>query len=391
MKFVTRVPSPPSDVPAYGYIRGLDGLRLIAVLIVVVAHYRISSMLPGGFGVTVFFAISGFLISRLLLAEENRDGSISFPNFFARRFLRLMPALVIMFLITLAIYLVATPHEINITQLILAFFYLSNFYTVAEVFFTLPPGIHGYGPLWSLAVEEHFYLMFPLMLIVLRTWRARVTILVSVLVFSLALRVVAFSIVSDPEAFNYYFTFTRLDSIAWGCLLTFALAKPKWRDLLGRMRGLKSFSLALVLLLGGIALRNEFFQDTFRYTIHGIGMALLINVFVFGHATDMLMRMAEWKIFRIGGRISYETYLWHLHVWFVVSLISTNYWATFGISLVSTLLISYGFYRVTTASTRRIAKRVGSKNVDDERNRINQNHISATHPTATDRAVHLLT
>ncbi len=295
MKTLTNVSPPPTDAPAYGYIRGLDGLRLAAVTIVLLAHYRLSSALPGGFGVTVFFAISGFLISRLMLAEEAKAGSISVPNFFARRFIRLMPPLLIMIAVTVPIYLIAAPGTLNVYQLIAAVFYLSNIYTVAEMFVSLPPGVHGYGPLWSLAVEEHFYLLFPFLLLFVRSWKWRVRTLVGVVVFSLVLRIVAMWTVPDPENFNYYFTLTRLDSIAWGCLLTFALAKQEWRDVLARMRGLKSLALALALLLGGIAFRNDFFQDTFRYTVHGIGMALLINVFVFGHVTNLFMAIAEWR------------------------------------------------------------------------------------------------
>ncbi|MBW9055979.1 acyltransferase family protein [Rhizobium mesosinicum] len=373
MTLLAPVSPPPADNPAYGYIRGLDGLRLAAVLIVVVAHFRLSAAIPGGFGVTVFFAISGFLISRLLLSEERHYGEISLPRFFARRFLRLMPPLVLVIVLTLPVYLIFDREHVLMSQILLALFYLGNVSIVANVFTPLPEGIHGYGPLWSLAVEEHFYVFFPFVLLALRGWSSRVAVLIGVLVFSLALRILAAYTVPDPESFNYYFTFTRLDSIAWGCLLTFALANESAKIYLVKLRGWKTFVLAIFLLLAGIAFRNQFFQDTFRYTVHGLGMFLLINAFVFGRATENLVRLAEWRPVQMGGRISYEMYLWHLHVWFIVGLFfAGNYWLQFSTSLVLTIVVAYGFYSLTTSVTKRWSKKVGSKSVEDERQKVYQ-------------------
>jgi len=96
---MTQVISPKA---VYGHIPGLDGLRAFAVLIVMVAHVGYSHIVPGGFGVTVFFFISGFLITRLLLAENDAKGGIGLKNFYIRRFLRLLPALYVMLGITSA-------------------------------------------------------------------------------------------------------------------------------------------------------------------------------------------------------------------------------------------------------------------------------------------------
>ena len=84
----------------FGYIPGLDGLRAIAVLLVLIAHVGGSHIIPGGFGVTVFFFISGFLITRLLLAESDKKGGIGLKAFYIRRFLRLLPALYLMLVVT---------------------------------------------------------------------------------------------------------------------------------------------------------------------------------------------------------------------------------------------------------------------------------------------------
>jgi peptidoglycan/LPS O-acetylase OafA/YrhL len=278
-----------------------------------------------------------------------------------------MPPLLIMMALTLPIYMIVEPDAVNWPQIFFAITYLSNLYTVAGLFLPLKEAMHEYGPLWSLAVEEHFYLLFPFVLLISKSWKTRVGILIGVVVFSLVLRIVAFATLADPENFNYYFTLTRLDSIAWGCLLTFALAKPELAERLSRYRGWKSFVFALALLLGEIAFRNDFFQDTFRYTIHGIGMALLLNVFVFGRATEPLLAIAEWKPVQIGGRISYELYLWHQHVIFVMSLFVARYWVKMPLSLLITVVISYLAYRFSSALTKGLAKRYGSRSVEEER------------------------
>jgi len=80
----------------YGYIPGLNGIRGISVLIVILAHMGLSNIIPGGFGVTVFFFISGFLITRLLIAENETRGRIRLKQFYMRRFIRLYPALLML-------------------------------------------------------------------------------------------------------------------------------------------------------------------------------------------------------------------------------------------------------------------------------------------------------
>ncbi|MCX5493769.1 acyltransferase [Kaistia dalseonensis] len=363
-----RIPLPPSDEPRRGYLRGLDGLRFAAVIIVVLGHFRLSTAIPGGFGVTIFFAISGFLISRLLLAEETRTGEIALGPFFARRFIRLIPPLIIMFAVTLPIYWLVDPGSINVAQLLLALFYLGNFFTLGQVVGLLPDGgVHGYGVLWSLAVEEHFYLFFPLFLVFVRNFNTRLWALCSIIFGSLVLRLIIYAAMPMADDVNYYFTFTRLDSIAWGCLLTLMLVDPRMRQGLRPLRGLGGFAFAVALLLGGIAFRNDFFQETFRYSLHGLGMFLLLNAFVFGTATNGLMWIAEWKPVRWGGRTSYEIYLWHTHIYFFTSLVIEPYWIRLPVALIITGLVSHFAYQLTMAGTRGVAARFGSQRVEDVR------------------------
>lgn len=148
------------------YIKGFDGLRAISISFVVLNHLGIQSMFPkdsflyknynlfsGTTGVMIFFAISGFLITSLLIREKKTNGKINLKFFFARRFLRLLPPLVVLFAVigTLMAMRLITPNYLGLT---VSFFYLYNF---------SPYNLHvsELGHTWSLAVEEQFYFFWP--------------------------------------------------------------------------------------------------------------------------------------------------------------------------------------------------------------------------------------
>jgi len=158
------------------YIRGFDGIRAISLLMVLLDHLgvfdkacsnpyfntRIYPLFSGNTGVTIFFVLSGFLITRMLCAEKYSSGKISLKNFYARRFLRLAPALFIFYAV-IAVLMLAGAIYRTFKGFMLSFFYLYNF------------AFHDYytmelGHTWSLAVEEQFYLLWPLILCY-STWR----------------------------------------------------------------------------------------------------------------------------------------------------------------------------------------------------------------------------
>src|SRR5258708_3379803 len=107
---------------SFEYIPALDGMRAVAILLVVASHFGLNVIVPGGFGVTLFFFISGFLITRLLIAEQSRTGEISIASFYIRRFLRIGPALVTMIIVVfLSYYLLVGP--INYWEILAAMLY----------------------------------------------------------------------------------------------------------------------------------------------------------------------------------------------------------------------------------------------------------------------------
>jgi len=137
---------------------GLDGLRALAVLVVVASHFQLHS--NGGIvGVDVFFVISGFLITSLLLEERRMTGGISFRNFWGRRALRLFPALACAIVFALLVSLAISPsvrHQ-TVVAVPAVILYVGNWFFV----FGTDHSLGLLGPTWSLAIEEQFYLVWP--------------------------------------------------------------------------------------------------------------------------------------------------------------------------------------------------------------------------------------
>src|SRR5262249_3337677 len=258
-------------------IPSLNGLRAISVLLVVVSHAGFGNIVPGGLGVTIFFFLSGYLITTLMLAEHERTGRIDVRNFYLRRCFRLFPPL----LVTLAIAygLVATgflPGGITLRGLLSQLLYFANYY---GIFFdtgnTIPAGT---GILWSLAVEEHFYIFYPLLMSLLLTRSLRPTTIGFVLVGACVAIVAWRVVIVQSDAFltsrTYYASDTRIDSIIYGCLLA-VLINPVWDIRSSEKMSLAQgalFTAAVFILLMTIVYRNAFFRETFRYSLQGIAL-----------------------------------------------------------------------------------------------------------------------
>ncbi|MBE7158986.1 MAG: acyltransferase family protein, partial [Rhodospirillales bacterium] len=138
-------------------------MRAISILLVLAAHFIDDRLFPGGLGVYVFFVISGFLITRLLLAEHKTTGHVSLPSFYFRRVLRLFPVIIVFTLVILGLHLwLGRPIDLLEPASGLAYFanYLYAWMDRNGVATQMPFGIF-----WSLSVEEHFYILFPVTLI----------------------------------------------------------------------------------------------------------------------------------------------------------------------------------------------------------------------------------
>lgn len=175
----------PSSLSKVPYLPALDGLRALAVIAVMVYHAN-TSWLPGGFlGVEVFFVLSGYLITLLLLAEHDRNGSIDLRSFWARRARRLLPALFAVLTIVAVISTVLRPETLGKVRgdIIAGFFYGSNWFQLwVGAGYASSGDFAPLRHLWSLAVEEQFYLLWPLVMIAV-TRRGAIRVGRTVLIF----------------------------------------------------------------------------------------------------------------------------------------------------------------------------------------------------------------
>lgn len=292
----------------------LDGLRAIAVTIVLVAHFGFFRVVPGGFGVTLFFFISGFLITQLLTTELRREGRIDLKNFYIRRALRLMPALVLSIVVGGLVYWWAGG-RVTSEEVLASLFYVANYFQIYVRFGSAGDSgtaMHPFGLYWSLAVEEQYYLFFPIVVALIGRWRraafpAAVCItLVAVLLWRIVLQ-----LNGAPEVRIYAGTDTRLDSILYGALAAVIL-QSRWRQ-----RFIELCATWPVLLASAIALvacflvRDEFFRQTFRYSIQGIALAPIFVALCYPRRVGALQHLLESRPFRLMGLWSYSLYLFH--------------------------------------------------------------------------------
>jgi peptidoglycan/LPS O-acetylase OafA/YrhL len=305
----------PRD-PLAGYLPGFDGLRALSILLVLASHAGYGHIAPGGLGVAVFFAISGFLITTLLLNEASATGRIDIPRFYLRRFLRLYPELLAFLAITFAVAavlgLAATPVEKLAGPL-----YYMNYYYVFGAPYSYEQG-YPWRHLWSLAVEEHFYLFFPLLVAALLPDRDRLRVVICALIaVPLLWRFAAYQGLGMPWLYSFVATEARIDSIAWGCLL--ALMARQRVDAGGTLNTAPYIRpwlvcLAFAVIVFTVVYRNEDFRWTWRFSIIGAALFVIIANLLFDPRWRWAVRILEWPPLRYIGRISYALYLYHLLV-----------------------------------------------------------------------------
>jgi peptidoglycan/LPS O-acetylase OafA/YrhL len=271
------------------YNPALDGLRAIAMLAVLAFHSRAPFALSGYLGVDLFFVLSGFLITSILVAEYREAGSIDVWRFYWRRALRLYPTL----LLLLAAFLIAAPFvwsELPAWRYAAwAAFYLSD-YSKALLG---EPVVLSYT--WSLSVEEHFYLLWPLVLpLVLRAGNpARVLVIAYLL--ATAWRIGNYLWLGWEPA---YFRFdTRLSGLILGCLLAF------WQPNVGRWVPIALLSLCAVMVMDTFMLRTGL-----TAAVPAVEIASAVLVLACVTAPERLRAIA---LLAYLGRLSYGMYLWH--------------------------------------------------------------------------------
>ncbi|HEX3617523.1 MAG TPA: acyltransferase family protein [Solirubrobacteraceae bacterium] len=314
------------------YRAGLDGLRALAVAGVFLYHANVSWM-PGGFlGVDLFFVLSGYLITSLLLHEFSSRGAINLVAFWGRRARRLFPAVALVILFALLATLTIARDDLGRTRsdALSALVYLTNWHEIiaSHSYFNEFGRPSLLQHLWSLAVEEQFYLFWPLMLIAgLRWWTKRglIALTVALAAGSCALMWLRYNPGGDPSAL-YYGTDTRAFTLLIGALLAFAW--PSLQASLARLRAgatatagrivaadtLAADAVGVVALLGVLALFVRL-QDYDPWLYRGgfLLMAVLGALLVAAAAQpgSNLGRAFGCAPLRWIGARSYGIYLWH--------------------------------------------------------------------------------
>lgn len=309
-----------------GAIPSLDGIRAIAVSMVFFAHSGLEHVVPGALGVTIFFVLSGYLITTLMRVEHRRSGRIDFGAFYLRRFLRLIPPLVVVIAAVLLLSaLDLIEGDFTPLGLLSVLFYFGNYYVIANDFAGLPAGL---GIMWSLAVEEHYYLLYPpLAALLLRLGRVRVS---SSVLLALCCGVLVWRCVlvlnGASEAYLTMATDTRVDAILFGCIL--ALVRNPWLE--GAPQPMRALDWALVagclgLLLGTLLFRDEFFRLTSRYTLQSLAIVPLLYLAV-ARADSIPFRWLNSRPMAYIGTVSYSIYLSHQVILFMIQ----RHWPALG-------------------------------------------------------------
>ncbi|MDO8122331.1 acyltransferase family protein [Isoptericola sp. b490] len=343
---------------AGGRIPGLDGLRAFAVL-AVIGYHTLPRAIPGGFlGVDVFFVVSGFLITTLLLREMRERGNIRLAAFWTRRARRLLPALAaVVVASTLAARVVEPDLLVGIRRQVLgAATFTTNWLEVAagsSYFDERQPEL--LRPLWSLAIEEQFYVLWPVLLVAgLVVVRSRAALARAALAAAALSAVAMALLLSDDPTRVYYGT----DTHAFGLLLGVAAAFAwRGRPLLGGARWAAPGALAGLVLLA-LVLRDDA-SVTYRGGLLLASLLAVVAVAGCTGASTAYVRALELRPLSWVGERSYGLYLWHWPVGLVMTRLvagapgTGRWWWGTALGVAVTFALAAASYRWVETPVRR--------------------------------------
>src|ERR1017187_9402575 len=298
------------------HIPALDGIRGISAFLVFCAHAGLLPRQYGALGVAVFFVLSGFLITWLLLKENAATGTVSLKGFYIRRTLRIFPAFYAFWFLCVVTALLAGA-AVNRAEVMSSFFYLGDYYNGLKGLFPAgPKGIMGMT--WSLGVEEKFYLIWPWVFVKYRNDLSKLLKLVAgamclVWVYRIAICMLG---ISPVDYLRYAFE-SRVDNIMYGCLLAIIVKTGRFQKPLSRVTNTPLLPIFLVAGLAGSVWLEESAGPTFHYLAGMAIDALLITLLLAQFITLSSTRLWSWleaPALRFVGRVSYSVYLYHFTV-----------------------------------------------------------------------------
>lgn len=366
-----------TDVPegggfSLGYRPQLDGIRAVAVVAVMLFHASIGfnergKLLPGGYlGVDVFFALSGFLITTILAQEWLRRRHIDFGAFYARRALRLLPAIVLVVVVVLVlaqVVLTADAAHFARRQSLWTLFYGQNWHAVIS-----PAAFPGYlDHAWSLSVEEQFYVLWPLVLWGVLSLRRSVNTTLVIVLAGASVSAIAMAVIGESDPLHaFYGTDARVQTLLLGAALGLAAV-------FGRLPTGEQRWTARAGWVGAGALVVAFvtYDNTSTFNTRGglTLVAIAATALVFGVVCaphTLLGRMLGSPVPVAVGRISYGLYLWHYPVFLAFTRDDTgltvwatglSFWPLLAVRLVLTFALAAASFAIVERPFLRIKRR----------------------------------
>lgn len=335
----------------------LDGVRGAAVL-AIVAFHAMSDRLPGGYvGVDLFFVLSGFLITRLLVTEIEEHGRLDLRGFYVRRALRLLPALLLCCAIAAPLYVLlpVTERSQSLLGTLTAVTYASSAFAAMGT--DLGWMIHT----WSLSVEEYFYLVWPVALAAIALRRHRIRIMAAVVALAIGYRLVA-GIATDWTVQRIsYAPDTRAEQLLVGAFVAFLLS--------GRARRVPVAVLGAAVLVFPVfvllpaRLTEPFYFHFGGSTIVAVAAAVLVAGLADARSTS-LHRLAAWRPLVWVGERSYGIYLWNLPIVAIIAATPVPSPAQMPVKLVLTFLVPALSYHFVERPFLRIKSRYPTRGTD---------------------------
>jgi peptidoglycan/LPS O-acetylase OafA/YrhL len=303
-------------------VRALDGVRAIAILLVFAVHTKPPLLLGGRIGVDLFFVLSGFLITSILLQEYRQTGSIHLGYFYIRRALRLFPALASVIVFGLLYTRIFHPEKMEMT--------INNAMWVAGYAFNwkiislFPNWLEHqwlFSHVWSLSVEEQFYIVWPIITLSMfcfgASQRTRFAIVIAGIVLPAIFRAVLWN--RDPTLAWYFNTFLRFDGLMWGAFAAMLidagfLPTDRLKVHVARLAPVGFVGLVAIATREGL---SSGFLYQFGFTLAGLFSAILIYCSAVS-PLPWFTGLLELKPLRWIGMVSYGLYLWHIPVIVVV-------------------------------------------------------------------------